>query len=67
MANGPLTVGDRVCLVIPCAVPVLPFTALPSAMGRPTPTPEPGTWVLMGTGLVGLLGYGWRRKKRQAV
>ena len=32
-----------------------------------TPTPEPGTWVLMGTGLVGLLGYGWRRKQRQAV
>ena len=35
--------------------------------GETTPTPEPGTWVLMGTGLVGLLGYGWRRKKRQAV
>ena len=30
-------------------------------------TPEPGTWVLMGTGLVGLLGYGWRRKQRQTV
>jgi hypothetical protein len=24
--------------------------------------PEPGTWLLMGTGLVGLLGYGWRRR-----
>ena len=30
-------------------------------------TPEPGTWVLMGTGLVGLLGYGWRRKQRPTV
>ena len=35
--------------------------------GVPTPTPEPGTWVLMGTGLTGMLGYGWRRKQRQAV
>lgn len=25
-------------------------------------TPEPGTWLLLSTGLVGLLGYGWRRK-----
>lgn len=26
-------------------------------------TPEPGTWALLSTGLVGLIGYGWRRKK----
>ena len=26
--------------------------------------PEPSTWILMGTGLVGLLGYRWRRREK---
>jgi hypothetical protein len=31
------------------------------------PVPEPSAIVLMGTGLVGFLGYGWRRKRQQNV
>jgi hypothetical protein len=29
--------------------------------------PEPGTWALMSTGLLGLLGYGWRKRQQQTA
>ena len=28
--------------------------------------PEPSTWLLLATGLVGVLGYGWRQRKKVA-
>jgi hypothetical protein len=31
--------------------------------GTPSPVPEPSALVLAGVGTVGLLGYGWRRRK----
>jgi hypothetical protein len=31
------------------------------------PVPEPGTWILMTTGLVSLLGYGWRKRQQQTT
>ena len=31
----------------------------------PEPVPEPSTWMLMGTGIIGVLGYGWRKRQRQ--
>jgi hypothetical protein len=30
------------------------------------PIPEPSTWLLLATGLAGLLSYGWRQRKKAA-
>lgn len=33
-------------------------------VGSPTPIPEPSTWLMLGTGLLGLLGYAYARRQR---
>jgi uncharacterized protein YjbI with pentapeptide repeats len=47
-------------LVIGTDITILGLTGAPHA------TPEPGTLVLLGSGLAGLLGYGWRRRQTVA-
>jgi hypothetical protein len=37
---------------------------IPKAPKAPLPNPEPGTFVLLGTGLLGLLFYGCQRRKQ---
>jgi hypothetical protein len=32
-----------------------------------TPTPEPSTFALLGMGAIGLLGWAWRRRQREAI
>jgi hypothetical protein len=35
----------------------------PGVHNAVTATPEPGTWLLLGSGLVGIIGIGIRRKR----
>lgn len=42
---------------VPCT---LTNTFIEAAVSE-SPVPEPGTWLLLATGLLGLLGYGWRK------
>jgi hypothetical protein len=45
-------------------------TNFPFGVGGDVPmsvTPEPGTLTLLGIGIVGIAGYGWRRRKKKAM
>jgi hypothetical protein len=46
------------------SINVADFIARPD--GTLAAVPEPSTWLLLVTGCVGLLGYGWRRRQRAA-
>jgi len=50
--NGPLTAGD--------------WQILARSESAPESTPEPGASLLLAASVVGLLGYGWRRRKQGA-
>ncbi len=43
------------------------FTELVYSGTNAVATPEPSTWLLMGSGLVGLAFYRWRKRKQEAV
>lgn len=60
--GNPYTGGDAYLYSTRRTDADLQFRVLPSA--NQNPVPEPGTMLLVGTGLFGLIGFGIRRKKR---
>jgi hypothetical protein len=42
-------------------------TTFTATLGTPTATAEPASLTLLGVGAVGLLGYGWRHRRRAAA
>ena len=67
-ANSPLT-GIQASLMtwdVVIGLPTEPrgYDYYINVSGKVTPVPEPGTLLLLGSGLLGLCGYGYRRKKK---
>ncbi len=55
-----------------CNINYINVTSVPGSCTIPDPgtfsqiTPEPSTFTLLGVGVIGLLGYAWRRRRRTA-
>ena len=59
------TVSENFSQTFNAALDVLNHaTFLATGFVEVTPAPEPSTLALLSTGFIGLLGYGWRRKRR---
>lgn len=45
--------------------PIIDNLEFGTSSGTPAPVPEPSTILLLASGLAGIIGYGWRRKKAE--
>ena len=61
--NSPDTIGLNFDIGDTVVISAFDSTPTPPQVSA---TPEPGTWMLLSTGLVGLLGYGWRKRRQMA-